>query len=68
MAVSNIAPVGLVRSQARFGPAGARPFRSAVRLAGATLLISLPLAALQLALYPRTVPFYAVGSMARRDT
>jgi hypothetical protein len=67
MAVSNLAAVGLVRLEAALWTGRRAAFRSAVRLAGATVLISLPLAALQLALYPRTVPFYAVGSMARDD-
>jgi hypothetical protein len=67
MAVSNLGAVGLARLEAAWSEGAGRALRSAVLLAITTIAATVPLAALQLFLYPRTVPFYAVGGVARDD-
>jgi len=67
MAVSNLAAVGLLRLEAAWNDGPRRAFREAAVLVVATVAATVPLAALQLALYPRTVPFYEVGGVARDD-
>lgn len=67
MAVSNLAAVGLVQLEAALWTGRRAAFRSAVRLVAATVVISALLAALQLWLYPRSVPFYATSGVARDD-
>jgi len=67
MALSNLGAVFLVRAEGVW----TRGWRAAVwagaRLSVATLAVTVPLAAVQLWIYPRTVPFYAVTGVARDD-
>jgi hypothetical protein len=67
MAVSNLAAVALVRAEAVLRDGWRAALRSGLSLAALTVLATLPLAALQQALYPRSVAFYDVGRVARDD-
>jgi Family of unknown function (DUF6080) len=67
MALSNIGAVFLARADALWKGGRKAAIVAAAGLAVATVVITAPLAAFQLWLYPRTVPFYAWGGVARDD-
>lgn len=67
MAQSNIAAVFAARADALWKGGRGAALRAASSLAVATVLVTVPLAALQLWIYPRTVPFYAWGAVAEGD-
>jgi hypothetical protein len=67
MALNNIAMVFLARADALWTRGRLVALLGATRLAVATVIATVPLAAVQLWIYPRTVPFYAWGGMAQDD-
>jgi hypothetical protein len=67
MATSNIAAVFVARAEAVWKDGRRAALRAAAWLAAATVAVTVPLAALQLWIYPRTVPFYAWGALAEGD-
>jgi len=67
MALSNLGAVFLVRADGLWKSGRKTAVAAAVRLVVITVAVSALLAALQLSLYPRSVPFYAWGGVTNED-
>jgi hypothetical protein len=67
MALSNIGAVFAARADSLWPDGRRKALVSAGGLVVATVLVTAPLAALQLWIYPRTVPFYAWGGVDKQD-
>jgi hypothetical protein len=67
MALSNVGAVFVARADGLWKEGRQAAVLAATKLAVVTVVVTVPLAALQLWIYPRTVPFFAWGGVSRDD-